>query len=184
MHYRGLEEKTHDCQALQADYTLFGQMEFVFAYLSVGSEWVDLKTRIKKQNELISLNIRDIYNDVKSTNSLPKFKRKVKFKDKIYPSIAAATKETGISQTHLRRLVKNPEKFGWEEIFEENPDYVGSDTSKPVMVHNVRYRSVREASIKTGIHKRTLTNHLNSSKEIYNYCYYIKEDEDLKIDKN
>lgn len=130
--------------------------------------------RLKKQNELINLNLDFVYNDVQFKNSLPKFKRKLKFKDKVYPSIAAAAKENEISETHLKRLIKNSEQSGWVEIFEKNSDYVGSETSRPVMVHNIVYRSVRQASIKTGIHKRTLIKHLNSSNEKYNYCFYIK----------
>nr|YP_009184921.1 putative GIY-YIG homing endonuclease [Jenufa minuta]ALO63008.1 putative GIY-YIG homing endonuclease [Jenufa minuta] len=175
MHSRGLENQTHDCDTLQADYNLYGQMEFIFAYLYVGSEWVNMKTRVEKQNELIHLNVDYVYNDVKLTNSFPKFKRKVKYHDKLYPSFAAAAKEHGFSETHLKRLVKNPEKSGWVEVLEKNSDYVGSETSRPVIVHNVIYRSVREASIKTGIHRRTLTNHLNSLKERHNYCFYIKK---------
>lgn len=104
MHYRSLEEKTHDCHELHEDYNCYGKGEFLFAYLSIGPQWVDPKTRIKEQNKLINLNVDSVYNDVKLLNTLPKFKRKVKFKGQTYPSIAEASRKTGVSETHIGRL--------------------------------------------------------------------------------
>lgn len=91
----------------------------------------------------------------------------------MYKSISQAANNLTISETSIRRKLKNSDEKDWEYVssLEYNPKLLNSEKAKPVYVNGVYYRSERYASIKTGISRRTLKRHLESDK--HDYCYYV-----------
>lgn len=162
-HHETLKNQIHDCSELQTDWNLYGSQDFLFVCLCIGPEWVNQQDRLQKEEELITLNIPNVYNTSKEVNKNPKFKRKVQYKNQIFNSIAEASRSTKISESQIRRLIKNPSKLEWTEIFDQTPEYVGNEKAKPVSVNGILYRSVREASEQQGIPRRTLGRHLLSN---------------------
>lgn len=101
----------------------------------------------------------------------------VSYKGVVYGSISAASHKTGVSGTHIRRLIRDPQNTDWTYVGDPNileeSNIVNIKKSKPIMVHNVVYRSIRNASLSTGIKRRTLGRHLESNKPEHAYVTYF-----------
>lgn len=83
-----------------------------------------------------------------------------------------------VGETQIRRLIRDPRQPDWSEVpidnrLEEN--IVNIEKAHKVQVNGIVYRSVRDASKKTGIDRRTLTRRLRSSN--HDSCFYIDTNE-------
>jgi hypothetical protein len=95
-----------------------------------------------------------------------------KYKDIFYASISETSINLNMSETSIRRKLKdlNQKEFEYINSSELEPQLVNIEKAKPVYVNGVYYRSERYASEKTGIIRRTLRRHLQSNN--HDYCYY------------
>ena len=100
-----------------------------------------------------------------------------KGKGTVYPSIAEASRKTGVSETHIRRLVRDPQNTFWQYVNDtsgfNDTNIINIEKAKTVKVHGKIYRSIREASNDTGIARRTLQRHLESNKPEHAYATYV-----------
>jgi hypothetical protein len=180
-HYGDLRSGKHDCKELQNDWSLHSEADFHFISLSVGQQWGDTALRQSYETKLVLLNQEKTYNQ-SIAGSTPKkptdiYQKVVSYKGVMYPSIAAASRATMVSETHIRRLLRDSNNNDWKYAIDPNSliesNIINTAKSKPVMVHGVRYRSVRDASRTTGICRRTLQRHLDSDKPENSYAQYI-----------
>jgi hypothetical protein len=111
-HWEELIEKKHECKEMQSDWNFYGcaaaqlrscaaaqlrsKENFKFISLSVGTQWDCVNTRQQKEIDLINLNVNYVYNQKqnKSRKESNLYRKVVSYKDKNYPSIAAASKAT------------------------------------------------------------------------------------------
>jgi len=158
-HFKYLVRQMHECRELQDDRILYGEANFSFISLSVGPQWKNTTVRRNAETKLVTLNQNKIYNQ-SIGGSTPKKKsdiyaKVVSYKGVVYGSISAASRKTGVSGTHIRRLISDPQNTDWTYVGDPNileeSNIVNIKKSKPIMVHNVVYRSIRNASLSTGI---------------------------------
>jgi len=79
-----------------------------------------------------------------------------------------------IGETQVRRLIRDIRNTDWSEVLTDNileENLINIEKARKVRVHDQIYRSIREASNQTGICRRTLMRHLNSS--THDYCSFI-----------
>ena len=116
-HWSDLSKKKHECQGLLEDWLLFGPDNFTFISLSVGPQWNEQKVRLAAEAELLRLNLTLIYNKSIAGSTQKKqsdsYCKSVKFENQVFPSIADASKVTGVSETHIRRLIRDPQNLQW-----------------------------------------------------------------------
>lgn len=162
-HWHYLISKNHDCRDLQDDFDLYGLNFFEFYILSIGSNWISKSKRKEKENELIYANKGKVYN-MESYNPKSAYRRSVKYKNEIFPTIAEASRKTGVSRTTIRRNCANSENHDWSSVATPfSDDYlVHRSFSNPVCVDGKIYPSERKASLETGINRRTLRRQLDS----------------------
>jgi hypothetical protein len=168
MHYKELVKGKHECKQLQEDWNSHGLANISFVSLSVGPEWDNTTTLRNAETKLIKQNLNIVYN-LSIAGSVPKqnsdiYKKTVSYKGTSYPSIAAASRGTCVSETHIRRLLRDPQNNDWLYPVSlnnlDNKTIVNMDKAKPILVHGAIYRSIREASKVTKISRHTLLRHL------------------------
>lgn len=179
-HWEELIEKKHECKEMQSDWNFYGKENFKFISLSVGTQWDSVNTRQQKEIDLINLNVNYVYNQKqnKSRKESDLYKKVVSYKDTTYPSIAAASKATGSSATHIRRMLRNPNNQDWSYKFDQpiiQENLINIEKTYKVRVNNQIYRSIREASKQTNISRRTLKRHLDSSLPEHSYVSYVED---------
>ena len=199
LHYAELVGGKHECKELQEAWSSNGKESFSFLSLSVGPQWVNITARQKAEDQLIKLNPTIVYNQ-SIAGSTPKkqsdiYRKLVSFKvwalptlmpsqskigkgkGTVYPSIAEASRKTGVSETHIRRLVRDPQNTFWQYVNDtsgfNDTNIINIEKAKTVKVHGKIYRSIREASNDTGIARRTLQRHLESNKPEHAYATYV-----------
>jgi hypothetical protein len=162
-HWYALINKTHDCKVLQNDFDLYGSNFFEFYILSIGSNWISKFKRKKKEEELIKANKRKVYNmeiyDPKSA-----YRKIVKYKNQSFPTIAEASRQTGVAKTTIRRNCLNKENQDWSFIETPFTDQyvINQNSSNLVCVEGAIYRSERKAASETGISRKILRRQLDS----------------------
>jgi GIY-YIG catalytic domain/NUMOD1 domain len=179
VHYTELIKGRHECAEMQLDWNKYGETNFKFIVLSVGSQWDSKKVRIQSETTLISDNKENVYN--KSVGgSTPKrqadlYKKQVRHGTVLYPSIAAASRDTGISEMHIRRCLRDPNNTEWsyESNILEESNMVNMNKARKVKVKGVIYRSVKAAAKETQISARTLTRWLKSPLPEYDDYTYV-----------
>jgi hypothetical protein len=168
MHYKELVKGKHECKQLQEDWNSHGLANISFVSLSVGPEWDNTTTLRNAETKLIKQNLNIVYN-LSIAGSVPKqnsdiYKKTVSYKGTSYPSIAAASRGTCVSETHIRRLLRDPQNNDWLYPVSlnnlDNKTIVNMGKAKPIMVHGAIYRSISEASKVTKISRHTLLRHL------------------------
>lgn len=176
-HYKYLVKGHHECTKLQEDWNNHGLANISFITLSVGPEWANTLTRRNAETKLIQLNLSIVYN-LSIAGSVPKqksdlYKKTVNYKGTIYPSIAEASRQTNVSESHIRRLLRDPNNSDWQYVVSlnnlDNKKIINMDKAKSIIVNSVVYRSIREASEATGISRKTLLRHLESDKPEHAY---------------
>jgi len=174
-HWNELKIRRHECKLMQEDWNSIGGQHFKFISLDVGEKWESEDRRKDAELELIRSNDSVVYNiliPVKAEKS--KYKKAVCFRDITYPSIAEAARMRNIGETQVRRLIRDDRNTDWSEALSDNmleKNFINIEKARKVRVHDRVYRSIREASNQTGISRRTLTRHLNSSS--HDYCSFI-----------
>ena len=179
-HWHTLNNHCHDCTQLQTDWNRFGSDEFFFYCLCVGVKWKDEQIRKKLENDLLTDNSTFFYNVGVIKKNKDYYKKAFKYKDCLYTSIRQASNHLEISETTIRRKLKDSNEKDWKYVssLEYTPKLVNSERANPVSVHGIYYRSERYVSIQTGISRRTLKRHLESDK--HDYCYYAENKIKLK----
>jgi group I intron endonuclease len=182
-HFQQLAAGNHECQEMQKDWVTYGPSSFSFISLSIGPQWTSSTNRIEMETKLILDNKDSVYNQsiAGSTKKKPSdiYKKAVRYKDSTYPSIAAAHRATGISPTHIRRLVHDSQNLEWS--YAENPNMldesniVNLDQAKMVKIGDKVYRSIRQAAKETSISRRTLSRYLDSTKPEHSHITYVEE---------
>lgn len=93
--------------------------------------------------------------------------------------MAEASRETKISQTQIRRLLRDPKNTDWsyaskekEEIM-SNKNIVNINKAKKVQVNGKFYRSIKEAATAEKICRRTLSRHLVDPNK--SYCFFVDD---------
>lgn len=134
-HRSTLRRKIHSNSQLQHDWNTYSEDQFHFIPLFVGEKWIERKTRLQKELSLILANVDICYNDIywydKSENHNPFANRKhtEETKQKIalansrpnnvlgksiqlngvsYPSLAEASRQTGIARKTIRNYLNDP----------------------------------------------------------------------------
>ncbi len=184
-HFDDLIAGKHECTQMQEDWAKYGHSNFIFASLSVGPQWSSTLLRRETETKLVVFNQNIVYN--KSVGgSIPKkqadiFCKVVSYKSTVYRSIADASRKTGVSKTHIGRLLRDPQNKDWEYASDPNSVIdesliINAEKSKKVKVGDKIYRSIRDASKMTGIPRRTLQRRLESTKlEHADISYVVDE---------
>lgn len=143
----------------------------MFICLVVGSEYKDETERKKLEESIIQKN-NFFYNVGLIKKDKDKYKKAIKYKNTFYPSISEASINLKLSETSIRRKLKisNNKEFEYVNKSEWSPQLLNIEKAKSLYINGVYYRNERYASEQTGINRRTLRRHLNSTK--YDYCYY------------
>jgi len=176
-HWKELQIKRHECKPMQQDWNSLGSQHFQFISLDVHEKWANEEKRKQAELELIRLNKSVVYNiltPVKAKKN--QYKKPVRFKDTTYASIAEAARMQNIGETQVRRLLRDIKNSDWSQVLTDDcleKNFINIEKAKKVRVHDQVYRSIRQASIQTGINRRTLSRDLDSSKK--DYCSYVEE---------
>jgi hypothetical protein len=181
-HYGQLVGNKHECKDLQKDWATHGEESFSFLSLSVSPKWANTTVRQQAEDQLITLNPTIVYNQSIAGSVQKKlpdiYKKQVSFKGTIYSTIAEASRKTYVSETHIRRLIRDPKNTDWQYVGDQshfgNADIVNIDKALSVMIHGQIYRSIRDAAKATGIARRTLQRHLESDKPEHLYATYVE----------
>lgn len=182
-HWNDLSQGKHECKEMLQDWLQLGSENFSFIALSVGPQWEKQYIRQNVENDLIRLNLNITYNQAIAGKVKKKegdiYRKIVKFGDKVFPSIAEASRQVYISASHIRRLLRDPNNTDWsyvtsqETLVPENIINIRAlrvkrlRRSLKVKVNGTIYRSIRDAAKKEGIERRTLTRHLNDPNKTY-----------------
>ena len=134
-HKYRLRNNIHKNQYLQQDFNPMGEKQFQFVVLFSGNEWNDRKTREAKETELIKQNCGYNYNIL---DSLARPLELNSFFNKIHTQ--TAKKRIGDSQ---RNIPKNA-------------------LGKKIVINNILYPSISEASRQTGHCRRLIRERINS----------------------
>lgn len=149
-HKYRLRNQTHWLTKLQNDWNNFGQENFQFVALEIGSSWQLKEDRLAKEKQLIESNRDVCYNifsswseragnknpfyqkrhseDSKKRMSFTKkgrpnrlLGRKISIRGKTYASIAEASRALGHSRRLIRERVNNQEDFfDWRSVIEND----------------------------------------------------------------
>nr|YP_009184728.1 putative GIY YIG homing endonuclease [Oogamochlamys gigantea]ALO62836.1 putative GIY YIG homing endonuclease [Oogamochlamys gigantea] len=132
-HYKG----NHDCSALQQDWNNYGFSHFEFEILDIGTGWEDKKIRKEKERELIESCTLPIYNTSAKKISRQNYKIICQIYGVTYQSIGEAVVQTKLSETAIRRNLRDP----------NNKDFVIIEkviiNTKRVSVYGKIYPSVK-----------------------------------------
>ena len=140
-HKSMLNRKIHPNKFLQNDWNIFGEKNFDFIILFMGPKWSIPYIRRGKETELIILNREFAYNILeeqsRSGEKNPFWKklhtpetkkkisnalkgrsndllgRKISIKGINYPSIAEASRQTGIARKTIRKKIEDPENLDY-----------------------------------------------------------------------
>jgi len=174
-HWNELKLKRHECKLMQEHWNGIGSQHFKFICLDVNEKWRNEDKRKDAELELIHLNDSVVYNIlIPVKEKKHNYRKAVCFTDITYPSIAEAARMENISETQVRRLIRDNQNLNWSEALPDNlldENLINIEKARKVQVHNRVYLSIREAAKQTGISRRTLTRHLNSSN--HDYCCFI-----------
>ena len=101
---------------------------------------------------------------MESYNPKSAYRRSVKYKNEIFPTIAEVSRKTGVSRTTIRRNCANSKNHDWSSVVTPFSDeyLVHRSFSNPVCVDGKIYPSERKVSLETGINRRTLRRQLDS----------------------
>lgn len=102
----------------------------------------------------------------------------ISLKDKIYPSISAASRETNHSRDTIRRWLNDPtnlnciyvnSEFHFSDIFKDKP-LKNTGLAKPVSIFGIQYPSIAEAARKKDCSRSNIQRLLRESPE----CFFIE----------
>lgn len=114
-HWHMLNNNCHDCIQLQKNYNQIGSEDFLFYCLCVGPEWQDETIRKKLENNLVEKN-SSFYNIGLIKKSKDIYQKAIKYKGIFYSSISEASNKLNISETSIRRKLKDLNEKNWQHI--------------------------------------------------------------------
>jgi hypothetical protein len=178
-HWNDLSQGKHECKEMLQDWQQLGSENFSFIALSVGPQWEKQEIRENVENDLIRLNLNITYNQAIAGKVKKKegdiYRKIVKFGDKVFPSIAEASRQVNISESHIRRLLRDPNNTDWSYVTSQKTlvpeNIINIEKATKVKVNGTIYRSIRDAAKHEGIERRTLTRHLNDPNKTY--CSFV-----------
>lgn len=118
-HAASLTQNQHDCIDLQQDWNQFGLQSNSFRILRHGPSWNTVEKRrleeaiILKQKQQESFSV---YNTDRTATSTKNYRRLIKIDNQVYDSVAAARKEIGVSETTIRRRLRDPKHPTWKDL--------------------------------------------------------------------
>lgn len=183
-HFDDLVQGKHECKEMQEDWVKHGESSFTFVSLTLGQEWIDATVRREAETKLLLLNKNIIYNQ-SIAGSTPKrivnnYHKVVSYKGTVYNSIAEASRQTQVSETHIRRLLRTPSNTDWQYVVNPESESVLDDSliinvhmAKKVKIGDQVYRSIRQAAFASGMSRRTLQRRLDSSKPEDAHITYV-----------
>jgi hypothetical protein len=118
-HAASLAQNQHDCRDLQQDWNQFGLQGHSFRILRHGPSWNTVTRR--RAEEAIILKQRyqqsfSLYNTDRIATFTKNYRRLIEIDNKVYDSVAAAQKEVGVSETTIRRRLRDPKYSTWKEL--------------------------------------------------------------------
>ena len=110
-HAASLTQNQHDCTDLQQDWNQFGLQGHSFRILRHGPSWNTVEKR--RTEEAIILKQKQqkffsVYNTDRIATFTKNYRRLIEIHNKVYDSVAAAQKEVGVSETTIRRRLRDP----------------------------------------------------------------------------
>jgi predicted GIY-YIG superfamily endonuclease len=154
-HSRSLLANTHECPALQQDWTRYGMNQFEAHILFCSPEFEDQQTRLQKEREIISAYAPEqVYNQHPSVICVEKENYRVvcEIHGKVYESIAEASRSTGERETQIRSklynnftgyLILEKVKFGYEPIIANGKKYDSINEAVAAGEAKTRYTVMR-----------------------------------------
>lgn len=146
-HKSTLRRKIHHNEKLQTDWNVYGEKMFEFVVLYIGEDWEKRLTRLTIESQLITQNTERCYNIFESfelrVNELNGFYqkrhsditkkrmslakkdipndilgKKISINEKIYPSIAQASRELGHSRKCIRIRLDSSDFPEWKNVID------------------------------------------------------------------
>jgi hypothetical protein len=118
-HVASLTQNQHDCADLQQDWNQFGLQGHSFRILRHGPFWNTVEKR--RAEEVIILKHRQqqffsVYNTDRIAAFTKNSRRVIEIDNKVYESVATAQKEVGVSETTIRRRLRDPKYPTWKDL--------------------------------------------------------------------
>lgn len=139
-----LTRKIHPNTKLQEKWNLHGEKNFSFSVLFIGSQWESTQSRETKETELI-ISHRELSYNVLESSSRPKnfnpfwkkshtsetkkkisqalknrpnhlLGKKISINHIYYPSIAEASRQTGMARKTIRKRINDPDELNYVEV--------------------------------------------------------------------
>ncbi len=152
-HVASLTRNQHDCTNLQQDWNQSGLHGHSFRVLRHGSSWN--KTEKRRTEEAIVLKQRQqesfsVHNTDRIATFAQDYRRLIEIDTKVYDSVAAAQKEVGVSETTVRRRLRDPKCPTWKELDKVKHGYT------KVCIEGQEFESIN-AVVKAGLAKDRFT---------------------------
>ena len=152
-HAASLAQNQHDCRDLQQDWNQFGLQGHSFRILRHGPSWNTVTRR--RAEEAIILKQRyqqsfSLYNTDRIATFTKNYRRSIEIDNKVYDSVAAAQKEVSVSETTIRRRLRDPKYSTWKEIDKIKHGY------RKVCIEGQEFESIN-AVVKAGLCKERFT---------------------------
>jgi hypothetical protein len=152
-HVASLTQNQHDCTNLQQDWNQFGLHGHSFRILRNGPSWNKVEKR--RTEEAIILKQRQqesfsVYNTDRIATFTQNYRRLIEIDIKVYDSVAAAQKEVGVSETTIRRRLRDPKYPTWKELDKVEHGYT------KVCIEGQEFESIN-AVVKPGLAKDRFT---------------------------
>jgi hypothetical protein len=152
-HAASLTQNQHDCIDLQQDWNQFGLQGHSFRILRHGPCWNTVERQraeeasILKQRQQQSFSV---YNTDRIATFTKNYRRLIEIDNKVYDSIATAQKEVGVSETTIRRRLRDPNYSTWKELDRVEHGY------RKVSIEGQEFESIN-AAVEAGLAKDRFT---------------------------
>jgi hypothetical protein len=130
MHFDELLNCKHECKEMQDDWNKHCQFSFFFFSLSVGQQWSETIVWRQAETKLVLLNKDHVYNKsiASSTSKKPSdcYCKIVSIKNAVDFSIVEAFRQIEVSETHIRRLLRDSRNTDWQYVDDVNNTFDNS----------------------------------------------------------
>lgn len=162
-HVSTLNDKKHDCLALQKDWNESPEpaKNFVFRVISAGPEWINKGKREQEEGCLIEkIEVSFLYNQLRQKKRLEPLDENYRViltaNGTTYNSMAEATKALSIPETTLRRYLNDEANTNFVIVARVKHGY------SPVVVDDKEYDSLKSVEKALKISRSTVHKRLNS----------------------
>lgn len=154
-HTEDLKNNRHDCFELQKDFNDHGKEAFIFQALLLDPIYKNSKKRKQKEQQLIK-NSKNCYNRLNNFKVAWQSYQPVQINNQIYEGLRAASRALKESRTNIKRKCLDESITNYKFINSSEPQNVYKKRSKPCMIHNVFYDSIKNAAEKTKLSSSTI----------------------------